>query len=205
MLDFLMACVHLDPMAMIRTGSYLGLAFLVFAESGLLIGIFLPGDSLLFAAGLLAANGFFALGPLILLVVVAAIAGDSVGYWFGSEVGTRLFERKDSRFFKQEYLQRTERFYKKYGGRAIVLARFVPIVRTITPILAGVSSMNYRTFLSYNVFGGLLWGVGMISLGFSLGSILPDSEKYILPLSLIIVAISFFPIFINLTHGKRAI
>ena len=205
MLNFFLACVHLDPMAMIRTGSYLGLAFLVFAESGLLIGIFLPGDSLLFAAGLLAASGFFALGPLMLLVVAAAIVGDSVGYWFGSEVGTHLFERKDSRFFKQEYLQRTERFYKKYGGRAIVLARFVPIVRTIAPILAGVSSMNYRIFLSYNMFGGLLWGMGMISLGFSLGSILPSSEKYILPLSLIIVAISFLPIFINLAHGKRAV
>jgi membrane-associated protein len=205
MLSFLLACIHLDPIAMLQTGSYVGLAFLVFAESGLLIGIFLPGDSLLFAAGLVTAHGFFALGPLIILVVISAIAGDSVGYWFGSEVGEHIFKRKDSRFFKQEYLKRTEAFYKKYGGRAVVLARFVPIVRTLAPILAGVSSMKYRTFLAYNIIGGLLWGAGMILLGFSLGSVLPQSEKYILPLSLLIVVISFLPIVINLARGKKAL
>lgn len=205
MLNFFLACIHLDPLAMIETGSYVGLAFLIFAESGLFIGIFLPGDSLLFAAGLLAASGFFILGPLIIVVVAAAIIGDSVGYWFGSEVGSALFKRKDSRFFKQEYLQRTELFYRKYGGRAIVLARFVPVVRTIAPILAGVSSMKYRVFLSYNMLGGITWGAGMTVLGFFLGSILPNSEKYILPLSLVIVVVSFLPIFINLAHNKRAL
>ena len=202
MLDFLLACVHLDPMMILQTGGYLGIAALIFAESGLFLGIFLPGDSLLFASGLLATNGFFIVGPLIMVVVVAAIIGDSVGYWFGSEVGDRLFDRKDSRFFKQEYLLRTERFYKKYGGRAVVLARFVPIVRTIAPILAGVSSMKYRVFLAYNMLGGFLWGAGMVLLGFLLGSIIPDSEKYILPLSLVIVAVSFLPIFFNLARGK---
>lgn len=205
MLNFLLACIHLDPIAMIQTGSYVGLAFLVFAESGLLIGIFLPGDSLLFAAGLLSASGFFAPGPLIMIVVVAAIVGDSVGYWFGSEVGEMIFKRKDSRFFKQEYLKRTERFYQKYGGRAVVLARFVPIIRTIAPILAGVSTMKYRVFLAYNMLGGALWGAGMIMLGFFLGSLIPDSEKYILPLSLVIIIISFLPIFINLAQNKRAV
>ena len=205
MLDFLLACVHLDPMMILQTGGYLGIAALIFAESGLFLGIFLPGDSLLFASGLLATNGFFIVGPLIMVVVVAAIIGDSVGYWFGSEVGDRLFDRKDSRFFKQEYLLRTERFYKKYGGRAVVLARFVPIVRTIAPILAGVSSMKYRVFLAYNMLGGFLWGAGMVLLGFLLGSIIPDSEKYILPLSLVIVAVSFLPIFFNLARGKRAV
>ena len=205
MLNFLLACVHLDPIAMIQTGSYLGLAFLVFAESGLFFGIFLPGDSLLFAAGLLAASGFFAPGPLILIVVIAAILGDSVGYWFGSEVGGNLFKREDSRFFKHEYLVRTERFYQTYGGRAVILARFVPIVRTLAPILAGVGSMQYRVFLAYNIVGGVLWGAGMTMLGFTLGSIIPNSEKYILPLSLVIVAISFFPIILNLARNKRAI
>lgn len=205
MLNFFLACIHLDPIAMIQTGSYLGLAFLVFAESGLLIGIFLPGDSLLFAAGLLSASGFFILGPLIIIVVLAAIVGDSIGYWFGSEVGEMIFKRKDSRFFKQEYLKRTELFYQKYGGRAVVLARFVPIVRTIAPILAGVSTMKYRVFLAYNMLGGLLWGAGMILLGFFLGSLIPDSEKYILPLSLVIVVISFLPIFLNLAKNKRAL
>lgn len=205
MINFLLACIHLDPLAIVKTGSYLGIALLIFAESGLFVGIFLPGDSLLFAAGLLSAGGFLAIEPLTFFVVVAAIVGDSVGYWFGSEMGEMLFKRKESRFFKQEYLRRTERFYQKYGGRAIVLARFVPIVRTIAPILAGAGSMKYRLFLAYNMLGGLLWGAGMLSLGFFLGSVIPNSEKYILPLSLVIVAISFLPIFINLVRGRKVV
>ncbi|MDE1919445.1 MAG: VTT domain-containing protein [Patescibacteria group bacterium] len=204
-INFLLACIHLDPIAIVQAGSYLGLALLVFAESGIFIGMFLPGDSLLFAAGLLAAGGFFALGPLMMIVVAAAILGDSAGYWFGSEIGGRLFERKDSRFFKQEYLQRTERFYEKYGGRTLILARFVPIVRTIAPILAGTGTMTYRKFLSYNIIGGFLWGMGMILVGFFLGSLIPNSETYILPLSLVIVVLSFFPILHNLARGKRAV
>ena len=205
MLDFLIASVQLDPIAIIKTGSYLGLAFIIFAESGLLIGIFFPGDSLLFAAGLLSAAGFLSFGPLMFIVVIAAIVGDSAGYWFGAKVGPNLFNRPDSRFFKQEYLQRTELFYAKYGGRAIILARFVPIVRTLAPILAGMGSMTYKRFLSYNVIGGLLWGVGMISLGYFLGSIIPNSERYILPISLVIIVLSFLPIFLNLIRGKRAV
>jgi len=205
MLDFLLACIQLDPIAIIKTGSYLGLALAVFAESGLLIGIFLPGDSLLFAAGLLAAAGFLSIVPLALIVTAAAILGDSLGYWFGANVGVNFFKRKDSFFFKQEYLKRTERFYQKYGGRAVVLARFVPIVRTIAPILAGVGSMTYKEFLRYNMLGGALWGIGMTSLGYSLGSVLPGSERYILPISLVIIVVSFLPILINLLKGKRAV
>jgi len=205
MLEFLYACINLDPIAIIKTGSYLGIAALVFAESGLLVGIFLPGDSLLFAAGLLSAGGFLSVGPLVFFVVIAAIVGDSVGYWFGANVGTPLFKRKDSFFFKQEYLKRTERFYQTYGGRAVVLARFVPIVRTIAPILAGIGSMTYRKFLSFNVIGGFLWGAGMILLGYFLGSLIPNSEHYILPLSLVIVVVSFLPILLNLLSGKRAV
>ncbi len=203
--DFLLALIHLDPLTIVKTGGYLGIAFLVFAESGLLIGIFFPGDSLLFVAGLLATGGSLAIGPLISLVVIAAILGDSVGYWFGSKVGRALFERKDSHFFKRDYLARTENFYQKYGGRAVVLARFIPIVRTIAPILAGVSAMRYRAFLAYNALGGFLWGAGVILLGYFLGSVIPSSEKYVLPLSLVIIAVSFFPILINLTRGKRAV
>ncbi|HCR52503.1 TPA: hypothetical protein DIV48_02525 [Candidatus Kaiserbacteria bacterium] len=197
--------MNLDPVAIVKTGSYIGIALIVFAESGLLFGIFFPGDSLLFAAGLLSGGGVLALAPLIVSVVLAAIIGDSVGYWFGANVGANFFKRKDSRFFKQEYLRRTERFYQAYGGRAVVLARFVPIVRTIAPILAGIGSMNYRTFLAYNALGGCLWGAGMISLGFFLGSIIPNSETYILPLSLAIVIISFLPLFLNFARGKRAV
>lgn len=205
MTDFFTALIHLDPIALVQTGGYVGLALIVFAESGILLGIFLPGDSLLFAAGLLAATGFLSIGPLALTVVVSAILGDSAGYWFGAKMGNRLYRREDSRFFKKEYLTRTEHFYQIYGGRAVILARFVPIVRTIAPVLAGVGSMRYRTFLSYNVIGGALWGAGMTALGYSLGSLIPNSEHYILPLSLVIILISFLPIILNLTRGKRAV
>lgn len=205
MLNFLLACAHLDPIAIIKTGSYLGIAIIIFAESGLLFGIFFPGDSLLFAAGLLSGGGLLAFLPLIVSAVIAAILGDSVGYWFGANVGSNFFKRKDSRLFKQEYLKRTERFYQKYGGRAVVLARFVPIVRTIAPILAGIGSMKYATFLSYNALGATLWGAGMISLGFFLGSVIPNSGHYVFPLSLVIIVISFLPIVINFARGKRAI
>lgn len=205
MIDFLLACIQFDPVAMIKAGGYLGIAILVFAESGLLIGIFFPGDSLLFAAGLLSAGGFLSFGPLVIIVVIAAILGDSVGYWFGANVGPALFKRKDSFFFKQEYLKRTERFYQQYGGRAVALARFVPIVRTLAPILAGVGSMTYKRFIAYNIFGGCLWGAGMLSLGYFLGSLIPDSERYILPISAVIIVVSFLPIFINIFRGERAI
>ncbi len=205
MLNFLLACAHLDPIAIIKTGSYLGIAIIIFAESGLLFGIFFPGDSLLFAAGLLSGGGLLAFLPLIVSAVIAAILGDSVGYWFGANVGSNFFKRKDSRLFKQEYLKRTELFYQKYGGRAVVLARFVPIVRTIAPILAGIGSMKYVTFLSYNALGATLWGAGMISLGFFLGSVIPNSGHYVFPLSLVIIVISFLPIVINFARGKRAI
>lgn len=205
MLDFLLACVHLDPIEIVKAGGYVGLGLLVFAESGLLIGILLPGDSLLFAAGLLAAGGLLEFPPLVVTVIGAAILGDTVGYWFGKNVGSNLFRREDSVLFKKEYVTRTERFYRKYGGRAVLLARFVPIVRTLAPILAGVGKMRYSTFVSYNAVGGLLWGAGMTALGFFLGTILPGSEHYILPLSLGIILLSFFPILKNIASGKRAV
>ncbi len=205
MLNFLLACIQLDPIAILQTGGYIGIALLVFAESGLLIGMFLPGDSVLFAAGLLAEGGFFSIGPLMMVVVAAAILGDSVGYWFGAKVGGHLQDRKDSWYFKQDYLRRTERFYQKYGGRALILARFIPVVRTMAPILAGAGSMSYRKFLSYNVIGGILWGAGMTLFGFLLGSVIPNSEKYVVPISLVIVVISLLPIITNLARGKRGI
>ncbi|MDP2652269.1 MAG: VTT domain-containing protein [bacterium] len=194
---FIQAIVQLDPIALVKAGGYVGITLIVFAESGVLLGIFFPGDSLLFTAGLLAAGGFLSIVPLMLLVVIAAILGDSVGYWFGKRVGGALFTREDSRFFKQSYVARTQKFFETYGGRAIVLARFVPIVRTLAPILAGVGTMSYPRFLSYNVIGGSLWGAGMLSLGYFLGSVIPDSEKYVLPLSLVIIVLSFIPILIN--------
>lgn len=204
MLNFVLACVHLDPLAIVRAGGYAGIALLVFAESGLLIGLFLPGDSLLFAAGLLSGGGLLAYGPLAAIVVAAAILGDSVGYWFGKNVGSALFARPDSRFFKQAYLKRTQLFYRAYGARAVVFARFVPVVRTIAPILAGVAGMRYGKFLSYNALGGALWGAGVVSAGYFLGVALPNAQHYILPLSLAIIALSCLPIFYNFYAGKRA-
>lgn len=194
MLSFFLACIHLDPIAMITTGSYLGIGLLVFAESGLLVGIFLPGDSLLFAGGLLAAGGVLEYPPLAIVVVVAAILGDSVGYWFGANVGSNLFKRPDSRFFKRKYLVRTQRFYAEYGPRAVVLARFVPILRTLAPILAGVGTMSYAQFISYNALGALLWGAGVVSAGYFLGSLIPGIENYLLPISLGIIVLSLLPI-----------
>jgi len=205
MSDFITAVLHLDPVAMVQAGGYLGISLVIFAESGILLGIFFPGDSLLFAAGLLSAGGFFSFIPLVLLVVVSAILGDSAGYWFGKKVGDNLFTRPDSRFFKQEYVARTQKFFEQYGGRAIILARFVPIVRTIAPILAGVGTMTYRRFLSYNVIGGSVWGAGMVSLGYFLGSLIPSSEKYILPISLGIIILSFLPVILEYIRGRRAI
>jgi len=205
MINSLMAWIQLDPVAIIKAGGYLGIAIVIFAESGILLGIFFPGDSLLFIAGLLSAGGFLSFGPLVLIVVVAAILGDSAGYWFGVKVGDALFQRKDSRFFKQEYITRTQKFFEAYGGRAIILARFVPIVRTIAPVLAGVGTMTYKKFISYNIFGGLLWGAGMVSLGYFLGSIIPDCEKYVLLISLVIIILSFLPIFFNYIQTKRTI
>ncbi|MFA5942070.1 MAG: VTT domain-containing protein [Candidatus Paceibacterota bacterium] len=201
---FLQAIVQLDPIALVKAGGYLGIALIIFAESGVLLGIFFPGDSLLFTAGLLSAGGFLSIVPLVLLVTAAAILGDSVGYWFGTKVGDAIFTRKDSRFFKQEYVTRTQKFFETYGGRAIILARFVPVVRTLTPILAGVGSMTYRKFLSYNVIGGCVWGAGMTLLGYSLGSIIPNSERYVLPLSLTIIVLSFLPILSEFLRSRRA-
>lgn len=203
MQHFADALLHFDPVAIIQAGGYVGIAALIFAESGLLIGIFFPGDSLLFAAGLLAGSGFLSFPILLFFVIAAAILGDSVGYWFGTSIGPGLFARKDSRFFKQAYLKRTEQFYTTYGGRAVTLARFVPIVRTLAPILAGVSAMPYRQFLAYNLLGGTLWGGGMVAVGYTLGRVLPGSEHYLLPFSLLVVAVSFLP-FIRRLWRRRA-
>jgi membrane-associated protein len=131
--------------------------------------------------------------------------GDSFGYWFGRKVGGALFSRSDSRFFKQEYLRRTEAFYVRYGPRAVVLARFMPIIRTITPILAGIARMPYALFLAYNMIGGIVWGAGVVSAGYFLGHAFPALAHYILPISLTIILVSFLPIMVNLLRGKNAI
>ncbi len=157
---------------LIATGGYALLFFIIFAETGLLVGFFLPGDSLLFIAGTLAAVGHktgLDLAILIPLLCVAAIAGDAVGYFLGRKVGPTLFAREDSRFFKRAHLQKTQAFYEKHGPKTIVMARFVPIVRTFAPTVAGAADMKYRTFVTYNVLGGIGWITSMLLLGFWLG------------------------------------
>jgi len=192
---------------LISTFGLIGILAVVFAESGLLIGFFLPGDSLLFSAGLVIAGGRYLHYPLwlvCLLIAVAAIAGDQFGYAFGRRLGPRVFRRPNSRVFRQENLVRAREFFDRYGARSVVLARFVPIVRTFTPIVAGASGMHYRTFAAFNAAGGLLWGAGVTVLGYLLGQItfVRSNIEFIL---VGIVAISLTPIAVELIrgHGRR--
>ncbi|MEV4134260.1 VTT domain-containing protein [Dactylosporangium sp. NPDC049742] len=182
----------------------LGILAIVFAESGLLIGFFLPGDSLLFTTGLLVADGRYLHQPLwlvCLLVSVAAFAGDQFGYLFGRRVGSALFRRPNSRLFKQEHLAKAQEFFARYGARSIVLARFVPVVRTFTPIVAGTSGMHYRTFVLYNAVGGALWGTGVTVLGYFLGRI--AFVKSNIELILIgVVVLSVVPIAVELLRAR---
>lgn len=201
--------MHLDflPFSLediFRTFGYLGVFAIVFAESGLLIGIMLPGDSLLFTAGFLASEGrFFNIWVLIIGCIIAAISGDAVGYAFGRSVGRRLYDRPDSRWFKQRHLRAAEAFYAKHGGRTIVLARFIPIVRTLAPIVAGASNMTYRRFATFNVLGGVLWGGGVTLAGYLLGSAIPSVDRYLLPIIALIVLISALPSIIHLAVAHR--
>ena len=197
------AWISADMVQLVKAAGYVGIASFVFAESGVLVGLLLPGDSLLFAAGFLASAQWLRLEFLLPVVVCAAIAGDSLGYMSGHKLGTRFLRRGDSRFYRQEYIERTEAFFERYGGKAIILARFVPIVRTLAPILAGIATMRYRTFIAYNMIGGVLWGAGVTLLGYFLGAILPESEKYLLPIMLVIIAVSVTPIAREYYRSRR--
>ncbi len=181
-------------LTLIISFGYVGLFALIFAESGLLFGFFLPGDSVLFSVGLLASRGSFTIWILVPLVVAAAILGDSVGYWFGARIGPALFEREDSKIFKKRYLEETQEYYTKYGPITIVLARFIPAVRTFAPILAGVARMPYGVFLRYNVLGGILWGAGITLLGYFLGTTIPGIDQYIYPIIALIILVSVAPV-----------
>lgn len=176
---------------------------IIFAESGLLIGFFLPGDSLIFTAGLLASQGHFNIWYFLLGGSIAAILGDNVGYAFGRKFGPRFFSRDDSWLFKKDHVEKARDFYEKHGPLTIVLARFTPVVRTFAPILAGVGHMNYRTFLTYNIFGGLLWVWGLGLLGFYAGRLIPDIDKYILPILALIIVASILPGVITAVRSKK--
>ena len=180
------------------------LMLVIFAETGLLVGFFLPGDSLLFTAGLLVAQGTLdvSIWAMIVLLPLAAIAGDQTGYTIGKVTGPRIFNRPDSRIFQQEYVDKSYAFFEKYGGRTIVLARFVPIVRTFAPVIAGVSKMSRRVFTTYNVVGAILWAAGIPILGYNLGKIdwvAENLEKVLLG----VVFLSILPIIVEVARARR--
>jgi membrane-associated protein len=195
----------LDPEALLTTFGYLGLFAIVFSESGMFFGFFLPGDSLLFTAGLFAARGFFDIWVLVFIVPIAAILGDSAGYWLGKTLGPRIFTRDDSFFFNKRHIERAERFYKKYGPKAVLYARIVPIARTFVPIVAGVGSMRYGTFLTYNILGGIIWGAGFPLLGYWLGTRFPVVQEYLTLAIATIIVLSFVPIFVEVWRERRHI
>jgi membrane-associated protein len=194
---------HAGLVHLVEYVGYPGLFAAVFLESGVFFGFFLPGSSMLFTAGLLATQGLFNIWVLIPLLTLAAVLGDSAGYWFGNYVGVSLFFKKDSRFFKHEYLEYAKDFYDKHGVQAVILARFIPIVRTFAPIIAGIANMRYRTFLAYNVAGGFLWAAGVVFLGYFLGRRIPLITQYITPIVVIIIIVSLIPILWELRKPKN--
>jgi membrane-associated protein len=195
--------LNFDLLLFIKAIGYSGVSLIIFAESGLFFGFFLPGDSLLFTAGLLASQGYFNIIILAFFTILGATLGDQVGYWFGRKVGPKIFSKEDSLFFKKKYIYEAENFYKKHGKNAVILARFVPIVRTFVPILAGVGNMHYRNFVLSNVTGGLLWGAGLLFLGYFLGGSIPNIDKYLLPIIFIIIILSFLPTIFSLVKNKK--
>lgn len=185
--------LHGDLKALIQAVGYIGVFTIVFLESGMLVGFFFPGDSLLFTAGFLASQGFFDIAVLIIGFFIAAVGGDSIGYLIGARFGRRLFNKENSRLFRKDHLLAAERFYEKHGGKTIILARFMPVIRAFAPVVAGVGNMKYSTFLLFNLIGGFLWAIGLTLAGFFLGSLIPDVDKYLLPIVGLIILLSIAP------------
>ena len=196
-----------DIKGLIEAVGTIGLVLIIFAESGLLLGIIFPGDSLLFTAGLFAATGKFGLNIVAVAggAFLAAVLGAQVGYWIGKKYGPRLFSRPDSRIFKHEYVERSRTFFEKHGSKTIVLARFVPFVRTLAPPMAGMGDMELRTFTIYNIVGAGLWAVGVTMLGYVVGdSIPPDKvDTYLLPIIAVIILISMIPPFLEYRKHRQ--
>ncbi|WP_341531229.1 VTT domain-containing protein [Nostoc sp. UHCC 0302] len=198
--------MHLDLPQLIKSLGYFGVWGIIFAESGLLIGFFLPGDSLLFTAGFVASQNLLNIWILIGGAFICAVLGDNVGYATGNRFGRRLFQKEDSWLFHKKHIVKTQKFYQKHGKKTIVLARFVPIVRTFAPIVAGLGAMHYRTFMSYNLIGGFIWTFGITFLGFFLGKSLPPEQvdKYLLPIIGLIIVVSLLPSILHLVQEGRA-
>jgi membrane-associated protein len=188
---------------LIRWGGYVLLVAIVFTETGLLVGFFLPGDSLLITAGLVAAAGALNIWWINALLIVAAIVGDSVGYAIGARIGPRLFTREKSLLFNPRHVERTRRFYARHGAKTIVIARFVPIIRTFAPVVAGVGQMPYRRFLFYNVAGGVGWVTSMTWAGYLLGRVIPNIAEYIHIVVVVVIVLSVIPIVVEILKERR--
>ena len=186
--------MHFDLISLIQAVGYLGVFTIVLLESGLLIGFFYPGDSLLFTAGFLASQGFFDIKILIIGCFIAAVVGDSIGYYIGKKLGPKIFNKDDSIFFKKKHLEKAQGFYEKHGGKTIILARFLPIVRAFAPVVAGAGKMDYKRFAIFNLIGGVLWAIGVTLAGYYLGSVIPDVDKYLLPIVGLIILASLAPV-----------
>lgn len=197
----------LDLKQLITTVGYVGIFFITFAESGLFFGFFLPGDSLLFTAGFLASQEFSGLDIRVLvpLLIIGAIGGDSAGFWTGRKFGRWLMNRKESFFFQKHHIVTAQKFYEKHGGKTLILARFMPAVRTFAPIVAGMADMDYRRFVTFNVVGGFLWAAGMTLAGYFLGSLIPDVDKYLLPIVAAIIILSVLPGAMHLIKDRRRV
>lgn len=185
--------MHFDLVELVKTAGYFGVFGIVFLESGLLIGFFFPGDSLLFTAGFLASQGFLDIKVLIVGCFLAAVIGDSIGYYIGKTLGPKIFSKDKSIFFHKGHLESAQKFYDKHGGKTIILARFVPVIRAFAPVVAGVGEMDYKRFVTFNLIGGVLWAIGVTSAGYYLGSLIPDVDKYLLPIVGLIVIASILP------------
>src|SRR3990172_1303407 len=185
--------MHLDLVLLIQTVGYLGIFGIVFLESGLLVGFFFPGDSLLFTAGFLASQGFLDITTLIAGCFIFAVLGDSIGFYIGAKLGPKIFTKENSIFFHKRHLEKAQKFYDKHGGKTIILARFVPVVRAFAPVVAGAGKMNYKRFVTFNLVGAVLWAIGVTLAGYYLGSMIPDVDKYLLPIVGLIVLASILP------------
>jgi membrane-associated protein len=203
-LDFIRDAFHYltDVRGLVQAGGYVALAIIVFTETGLMIGFFLPGDSLLVTAGLFAAKGDLDIVFLNLLLMFCAIAGDATGYYIGKKLGPALFRKEDSLLFKKKHLIATHEFYERHGGKTIIIARFVPVVRTFAPVVAGIAGMGYRKFAMFNILGGIGWVFSMTMVGYSLIKIFPQAEKHIHVIIVVVIFLSILPGIIEILRAR---
>ncbi len=194
-----------DPKHLIETFGTIGLILIIYAESGILLGLVFPGDSLLFTAGLLASQNKFGLNIFFIAggAFIGAMLGAQTGYWLGKRFGPALFRRPDSRIFKQEYVDKSKEYFDRYGGKTVIIGRFVPFVRTLVPMLAGIGEMDLRSFTLFNVAGALLWAAGVSVAGYFLGKTIPNVDHYLLPIIGVIILVSVVPPLLEIRRQRR--